>query len=317
MLVSREDLEASIAELRREVRDPRAGIYGPGSISWSIDREMITFLAGGRAALLQLAHPFVAHGVDQHSATRHDPLGRFQRTFKHVYAMVFGDLDHAISAARRVYAVHQRIVGRFGNERYQANDVDALWWVHATLVDSAVQAYELAVRPLAPEERDEYLRQSRKFGRLFGISDDVMPKTWDEFSAYNQRMWHRLNIEEPAAQMATFLLRAPAALGPTTAARWLSPVARWYSIITAGLLPEPIRRKFADRGVEALRFGRGRQLAFDASLKSIALTYRQLPARLRQVPAYRHALRRLRGEPGPDPFGAWVERTMEMALKSA
>jgi hypothetical protein len=31
---------------------------------------------------------------------------------------------------------------------------------------------------------------------------------------------------------------------------------------------------------------------------------------MRQVPAYSHALRRLRGEPGPDPFAAKLEKLM-------
>src|SRR5258706_10449611 len=90
MTVTRADLESHIEHLRAEVKDPKAGIYGPGSISWTIGKEAILFLGGGRAALLQLAHPAVAHAVDQHSATRNDPLGPFQRTFDNVFAMVSG-----------------------------------------------------------------------------------------------------------------------------------------------------------------------------------------------------------------------------------
>src|SRR5688500_13747227 len=137
MIVTRRDLESRIEQLRAAVRDPRAGLYGPGSVSWKVNREGIVMLGGGRAALLQLAHPYVAHAVDQHSATRTDPLGRFQRTFLHVFGMVFGDLDQAIESARRVYRVHTRIhgpiaedVGAFAQgHRYHANDPDALFWV--------------------------------------------------------------------------------------------------------------------------------------------------------------------------------------------
>ena len=133
MRVTRQHLEATLAELRREVSDPRLGLWGPGTISWRINRELMVFLAGGRAALLQLAHPFVAHAVDQHSATRHDPLGRFERTFRHVFAMSFGDLDHAIASARRVHAIHERIFGEVpetvgaitAGTPYRANDHDA------------------------------------------------------------------------------------------------------------------------------------------------------------------------------------------------
>src|SRR5687767_13848481 len=111
MSVTRADLERLIAELRKEIADPRAGIFGPGSVNWQIARESICFLAGGRAALLQLAHPFVAHAVDQHSHTRVDPMGRFVRTFANVFAMVFGDLDYAVESARHVHAIHERVQG--------------------------------------------------------------------------------------------------------------------------------------------------------------------------------------------------------------
>ena len=67
-------------------------------MSWKIGREAITFLGGGRAALLQLAHPYVAHGVDQHSETRTDPIGRFNRTFLHVFNMIFGSQADALES---------------------------------------------------------------------------------------------------------------------------------------------------------------------------------------------------------------------------
>src|SRR5512134_1060202 len=102
VIVTREDLEASLLRLRETVADPRAGILGPQSIGWRIGADLALFLGGGRAALLQLAHPHVAHAVDQHSRTRADVVGRFQRTFRNVFAMVFGDLDDAFAAARRV-----------------------------------------------------------------------------------------------------------------------------------------------------------------------------------------------------------------------
>ena len=93
--MSREDLEASLARVGAGVSDPRHGIHGPDSPAWKMQREAICFLGGGRAALLQLAHPFVAYGVDQHSKTRSDVIGRFQRTFMAVFAMTFGDLQEA------------------------------------------------------------------------------------------------------------------------------------------------------------------------------------------------------------------------------
>src|ERR1044071_7954488 len=111
MVVTRADLEASLAALRGQISDPRGGIFGPRSIAWQIGGDLAVFLGGGRAALLQLAHPHIAYAIAQHSHTRADVAGRFQRTFRHVFAMVFGELDEALRAARHVHAIHARISG--------------------------------------------------------------------------------------------------------------------------------------------------------------------------------------------------------------
>src|SRR5690606_22107899 len=71
-IVTRDELEASLAELARDVRDPREGILGPSSVAWRLGGDLAIFLGGGRATLLQLAHPMVAHAIDQHSRTRSD-----------------------------------------------------------------------------------------------------------------------------------------------------------------------------------------------------------------------------------------------------
>src|ERR1043166_278890 len=109
--VTREEHAAALAELARSVASPREGVLGPRSVAWQLGGDLAVFLGGGRAALLQLAHPMVAYAVDQHSKTRTDVLGRFQRTFRNVFAMVFGDLEDAFTAARRVHAIHARIHG--------------------------------------------------------------------------------------------------------------------------------------------------------------------------------------------------------------
>ena len=56
-LVSKRDLEKLLAQLQTNVTDPNVGLFGPESLVWHVNREALVFLAGGRAALLQLAHP--------------------------------------------------------------------------------------------------------------------------------------------------------------------------------------------------------------------------------------------------------------------
>ena len=304
MTVDRGELEAELEALVRDVPDPRAGIYGPASVSWRVDREAVIMLGGGRAALLQLAHPYVAHAVDQHSHTKSDPLGRFRRTFQNVFSMVFGDLDHAIASARRVHTIHTHItgpirenVGAFAEgHRYLANDERALFWVHATLVDSAIQMYELVVSPLSLAEKDTYYAESRRFARLFGIPARVMPEDWTGFRAYMEERFAspEITVGKPALELRRFLLAPPRPM--------LAPAAAWFTALTAGLMPPRLRAELE------LPFGLRERAIFRASIPILRAGSRVAPPRLRYFPDYFEALRRIRGEEPRDRVGRFFER---------
>ena len=304
-IVSREELEERLARVRALVPDPRAGLFGPGSKVWEVNKESISFLGGGRAALLQLAHPWVAWGIEQHSSTRDDPFGRFQRTFFHIFRMVYGDLDTAFRAARAVHAIHTRIEGQLGaaagpfaaGSAYRANQVDALLWVHATLWDTSLVCFESVVRPLGVDEKRAYYEETKRFAYLFGIPDTVLPPTWEDFDRYVHAMLASdvLSVAEPAARMATFLFQP---LVPGTGA-----VMRRYAEITAWLLPERLAAGF---GLE--RDGEAGRLRFEAKLRQLRRVWPHLPRRARYLPAYVEARRRIAGRTGKDPIGEALSR---------
>src|ERR1700736_2875969 len=133
-LVSENDLEAALDFVRARAAGSVEGIFGPASMTWRIDREAVIFLGAGRALLLQLAHPWVAAAVAEHSRTFADPIGRFHRTFDVVFTMVFGTRDQALAAARRLHRRHASVTGilpwtagRFAaGSHYRANEVSAL-----------------------------------------------------------------------------------------------------------------------------------------------------------------------------------------------
>ncbi len=276
------------------MRDPQAGVFGPDSRVWSLNREAVIFLGGGRAALLQLAHPFVAQGVADHSRSREDAVGRFLRTFEHVFAMVYGDLESALASARRVHAIHGHIRGVVretvgaiaAGTPYRANDPDALLWVHATLWETSVQVYELVVRPLSIDEKDAYWAETKRFARLFGIPDDLVPVDWPAFEDYWARMLASdvIRVSAAARELAHHLLRPPA--------WWLGPPWEWLRLMTARLLPPRLRREFG------LPFGALDQVAAEASLAALRSTWWLLPGAVRWLPAYREGMRRVAGTSG-------------------
>src|SRR5262249_15549834 len=111
-LVSAEGLERELQRVRASAAGAAEGVFGPRSLPWRIDRESAIFLGAGRALLLQLAHPWVAAAIEQHSDAFADPVGRFHRTFEAVFAMVFGTLDQSMRAARRLHRRHVTITGQ-------------------------------------------------------------------------------------------------------------------------------------------------------------------------------------------------------------
>jgi uncharacterized protein (DUF2236 family) len=196
--VTADDLERELAAVSAAAAGPSEGVFGPKSVTWMIDREAATFLGAGRALLLQLAHPWVAAGIAEHSRTLADPVGRFHRTFEIVFGMVFGTLDGALAVARRLHRRHAAVrgsmpetVGPFpAGSSYLANDLAALTWVHATLAETALVAHELVRPPLPEPERERYWAECRLFAALFGVPARGLPADWAGFVSYNAAM-HR------------------------------------------------------------------------------------------------------------------------------
>jgi uncharacterized protein (DUF2236 family) len=253
----------------------------------------------------------VAHGIEQHSATRADPVGRFNRTFLHVYGMIFGDLESAVTAALRVRKVHDRIHGSMDEgggryargDRYTAHDEAALFWVFATLIETSVMAYELGIGRLSPAEKEAYYQETRLFAGLFGIAEEAMPADWPAFKLYCEEMTSSdaLAVGRPARETARFLLTPPRGLA--------GPFVRGYGALTTGLLPARIREGFG------LSFGPAEEASFRRTLRAVERLWPRLPDRLRWVPDYVEARRRLDGRPRPDTLGRAVQQRILNSLK--
>ncbi|HEY4243071.1 MAG TPA: oxygenase MpaB family protein [Kofleriaceae bacterium] len=292
-VVGKAELEASLARLRAEISDPRAGILGPDSAAWRIGGDLALFLGGGRAAMLQLAHPAVAQAIEDHSATRADAAGRFQRTFTAVFAMIFGTLDAAFTAARRVHAVHSRIRGVLpSGAPYEANDAAALRWVHATLVDTVLVVRERLDGELPLSIKDAYIGEMRRFAALFGIDSAPDFASHDRYMATMLAPSSQLAVLPCAREMAGFLV------GRGDAQPRLGAVAER---LTASLLPPHLAAAFGLRTApRRVRLGLG---AFGA-------LYARLPPAAVAIPAHAAARSRLGGAPA----SAWTTRVDRAVL---
>jgi len=294
LVVGAADLERELAIARATPAENLAGAFGPDSMMWRIDKEAAIFLGAGRALLLQLAHPWIAAAIAEHSQTLADPIGRFHRTFNVMFTIVFGTSEQALAAARRLHQRHAGISGRLtaalgpfaACSRYEANDAAALCWVHATLIDTALVAYELVCPPLAAAERERYWAEGRRFAAFFGIQQEACPPSWAEFSAGNAHMWSSdvLSVGEQARKIAGAVLSG--------AGTWL-PIPSWYRALTARLLPTRLRGEFG------LPYGESEQHKTERALAVLRRVYPRLPARLRHVGPYHEACARLAGAMRP------------------
>ncbi len=173
-----------------------AGLFGPGSLAWRIDREVIVLAGGSCALLMQAAHPVVAAGVFEHSTYATDPFGRLRRTLTTSFDVVFGSRSRAEAAIRRVNALHCAVRGRRPDDGspYTALDPEALLWVHATLIDTALRVYGRFVAPLSPADEQAYHAEAALVAERLGVPA-VDPAAHDRRAAgvdgRDDRRWPR------------------------------------------------------------------------------------------------------------------------------
>ncbi len=280
-----------------------AGLYGPGSEAWRLNREAFLLLgAGPRALLLQLAHPLVAEGVDQHSDFRRDPWRRLQGTLESYLRIVYGTAPAARGEIARLERIHRRITGpvvdpeaarRFPG-RYQARDPSLSLWVHATLIDSTIVAYRAWIGPLGREDEARYYAETLPIGRAFGIPDDLLPQDLDAFEAYVASMLGPDGPVHPtptAKALAGFILHPTLAPLAPPVAPFLERLPRglydWTMWPAVALLPPLVREAYD------IPWSPGRELAASALLAVWQAWRPSLPPAFRQMPQALAADRRL------------------------
>ena len=156
-----------------DATSPIARVHGDASM----------YVGGLRALLLQTLHPAAMTAVAEHSGYRGDMLGRLARTSQFLAITTFGHADDAETAVAAVRSIHDRVVGTMPDgSAYAATDPHLLRWVHVAEVDSFLRAHQVyGRRPLAADERDEYVAQTAVVARKLGAVDP--PTTEAELAA--------------------------------------------------------------------------------------------------------------------------------------
>jgi uncharacterized protein (DUF2236 family) len=203
-----------------------------------------------RAILLQLAHPLIAAGVDDHSSFRSGrlaPLLRLHHTVRAMLALTFGDDRARAEAVSSIRGVHARVGGRLtvatgrypAGTPYSAEDPDLLLWVHATLLESIPLAYQQIVAPLSDADRDAYCLQAADIAVALGATSMSIPRTWDALRHYLDDKYRSgdIVVGSQARELAHLVLAPPL---PAV----VKPLAYVNRLVTIGLLPPHLRDQY-------------------------------------------------------------------------
>ena len=252
---------------------PGNALLGPDTVTWRVNREPVVFLGGGRALLLQVAHPLVAAAVAQHSDYEAHPWQRLTRTLETTIQIVFGPPAVAARATARLRGRHATVRGTSAEgARYDARDPELLLWVWATLVDTALTLYERCLAPLGAAERERFYGEQQLFAHACGIPAATCPPAYADFRAYWDRVVDGdLRVTAPA-------LRVRASIEGGVLPTPLRPLLAPHTLVTAGLLPPGLRAQYG------LAWSTAHEARLNALLTAVRAGVRVVPRRARVLP---------------------------------
>ncbi|MGW6885880.1 oxygenase MpaB family protein [Streptomyces goshikiensis] len=283
------------AAARRPDPEPPA----PGGVLWTISGDVRALLMLPAAFTMQVAHPAIAAGVDEHSVFRTDPWGRGERSLRSVQLWVYGG-EEAAEEGRRVRRLHKEIQGiDTRGRRYHSLDPACYSWVHATGFPVYLHAGRYLLRPFTPAQERQLYREWLQVGRILGIRDRDMPQTIEEYWPYYHRMLaEEIEPTKVARELLATDVPLPRPEGGPLAVRLLLRVAwpplrvaflRLRAFVTVGYMPPDAR---AAIGLEWSPAQERRLRRFSAVVRILVPL---LPERLRYLPIAREARARWRG----------------------
>lgn len=241
----------------------------------------------GWALLLQVSHPTVGAGVEEHSNYREDPWGRLVRTLDFVNLLVYGTPEQSEAVGANVRDMHKRIKGvRSDGERYHALEPEAFAWVHATLIEAIFVTYRKFVGPLSAPTAARMYTEWRALGANLGIRERDLPESYNEFRAYFDRMVEERLEDNETVQGVLEVLSKPA---PPPLPQLAQPafsalrrvMARTQALALVGTLPPVLRDRFG------LEWTRAKEVELSAAAAASRALGPALPKRLREFgPTY-------------------------------
>jgi uncharacterized protein (DUF2236 family) len=265
------------------------GYFGPESMMWKVNKEITVLFGGARALLMHAAHPLIAAGARQTSFYQRDPWKRLIRTLSLQNSLTFGTKKEADESANRINKLHEVIKGKdeISGGIYDALDHEQLLWVHACLQISSIYFYELTVKKLTLEEKNQYHLENMKAAEMCLVDTNIMPKTHNGLKEW---------VTEKSRQ-TDYLMRTDVAedvkdiIGGGPVPGHIKPIWPFIAFTAFNTLPKEFKEIY---GIKDSKF---KNLILIFNLKLLKYTRPFLPPFFRLIAPARWAKQRITSKP--------------------
>ena len=265
------------------------GYFGPQSMMWKVNKEITVLFGGARALLMHAAHPLIAAGARQTSFYQRDPWKRLIRTLSLQNSLTFGTKQEADESANRINKLHEVIKGKdeVSGGIYDALDHEQLLWVHACLQISSIYFYELTVKKLTDEEKNQYHLENIKAAEMCLVDRNIIPNTHDglkEWVMQKSRQKDYLMTTDVAEDVKDII-----AGGPVPA--HIKPVWPFIAFTAFNTLPSEFKK------IYGINESKTKNLILAFNLKLLKITRPFLPPFFRLIAPARWAKQRIKNQP--------------------
>jgi uncharacterized protein (DUF2236 family) len=269
------------------ISDP--GYFGPNSMMWRVNKEITVLFGGARALLMHAAHPLIAAGARQTSFYQRDPWKRLIRTLSLQNSLTFGTKQEADESANRINKLHEVIKGKdeVSGGIYDALDHEQLLWVHACLQISSIYFYELTVKKLTDEEKNQYHIENIKAAEMCLVDRSIIPETHDglkEWVIEKSRKKNYLMTTDVAEDVKDIIGGGPVP-------GHIKPIWPFIAFTAFNTLPPEFKK------IYGIQESKTKNLILAFNLKFLKITRPFLPPFFRLIAPARWAKQRLKNKP--------------------
>ena len=265
------------------------GYFGPNSMMWQVNKEITVLFGGARALLMHAAHPLIAAGARQTSFYQRDPWKRLIRTLSLQNSLTFGTKQEADESVNRINKLHEVIKGKdeVSGGIYDALDHEQLLWVHACLQISSIYFYELTVKKLTDEEKNQYHIENIKAAEMCLVDRDIIPKTHNglkEWVIEKSRKKDYLMSTDVAEDVKDIIGGGPVP-------GHIKPIWPFIAFTAFNTLPPEFKK------IYGIKESKAKNLILAFNLKLLKITRPLLPPFFRLIAPARWAKQRLKNKP--------------------